>query len=151
MPLYFIFLWFWSGVSHSLQHDMQCYWWVWVRKRRLHQLHADVWRHGPLQGQVWREAVLLRWVALMVVFIVVVVFLFQLSCSRVCYLIDSYHWHHLPISSSSQPTVCARRATGAAWTAAVCLTAPGATGRTTARTTLMKPSATVSSYFREQD
>lgn len=47
----------------------------------------------------------------------------------------------------SQPTVCARRATGAAWTAAACLTPPGATGRTTARTILMKPSATVSWGF----
>lgn len=134
---------------HSLQHDVQCHWRVRVRKWRLHQLHPDVWRHGPLQGQVRWKTVLLRWVTLTdVVFIVM--FRFQLSCSCSHCFLDSYNSHHLPISSTPQPTVCARKATGAAPTAAVCLTAPGAMGKTTAKTTLMKPSATVSSTFPEQ-
>lgn len=139
MQLYFFF------VPHSIQHDMQRHRRVWVRKRRLHQLHPDVWRHGPLQGQVWWEAILLRWVVLMVV-----VFLLFICSSWAAVILVICQTLLIGIFSPfllPQPTVCARRATGAAWTAAVCLTVPGAMARTTARTTLMKPSATVSWGF----
>lgn len=33
-------------------------------------------------------------------------YLFQLSCSRARYLLDSYNWHLLPVSSSSANRVC---------------------------------------------
>lgn len=98
------FFWFWFCVFHSLQHDVQCHRWVWVWKRRLHQLHPDVWRHGPLQGQVRWEAVLLRWVVLMLGFFLS--FFFQLSCSRARYSFDFYNWALLPFSSFSANRVC---------------------------------------------
>lgn len=53
--------------------------------------------------------------------------------------------YHFP--SGSQPTVCVRRVTDGVWTAAAWGTAPGATGRTTAETILMKSSVTVSPVF----
>lgn len=70
-------------------------------------------------------------------------FLSQNGCRHVLVVdICNLSPHHF--LSASQPTVCVRRATGGAWMVAVWGIVPGATGRTTVETILMKPSVTVS-------
>ncbi len=73
-------------------------------------------------------------------------FLLQNSSSHILVVdICNASPHHF--LSGPQPTACVRRVTDGVWMAAVWGIAPGATGRTTAETILMKSSATVSRVF----
>lgn len=117
----------------STERHVQSHRWVWVRKWRLRELHVDLRRHGPLQGQIWWEAVLLWWEGTHA--------LFQWPAkTNICVLCCTLFHSGLVF----QPIVRAKRASGVAWMAAVSGITPGVMDKTTAETIPMSFSVTVS-------